>query len=249
MSWVAQRSRTAGMGRAVPGKTTAAFWAAEDEMASPVVASAGVVQMAPRAPSDGRRANGPRRRWPGGRAFFSRSRHATIVSASLPAVELPLRGARKPSYHCTNKQYRCNCRFSFFFFFFLKTFVRPIIAFRPFKYYSFPSPPPSPLPHTTCREVFSGCSRRRPSSVPRRLWLFFMEANESNEVQTTGTPPTSNGGGGTPKTSTEPSPAGSKILSKNSNGTSECERYLYVYLQHIPEHRSPTPPSPPPPFV
>jgi len=67
----------------------------------------------------------------------------------------------------------------------------------------------------------------RPLSVPPFV-ISFMEANESSEVRSTGTPPTANGGGGNSnfgggasKTSTDSSPAGSKILSKNSNGTSE----------------------------
>ncbi|XP_050421589.1 NGFI-A-binding protein homolog isoform X2 [Adelges cooleyi] len=70
-----------------------------------------------------------------------------------------------------------------------------------------------------------------------------MEANDSSEVRSTGTPP-SNGGNNCCGTSvavrtSEPSPSGSKILSKNSNGTmimtsnpsNEAELQLYRVMQ------------------
>lgn len=116
MSRVTQWLRTAGVGRGARYRREnhrRAFWTAEDEMAFPVVASPGVVQMASRAR--------PTIVEPtvGGDRVNARFSHGVAMRQSSRlhyrwSKLLLLCGAREPSYHIANKQYRYDCRFSFF---------------------------------------------------------------------------------------------------------------------------------------
>lgn len=146
------------------------------------------------------------------RAFFLRSRHAAIVTVTQPANE---------SLHCAHTVKTA----VFFYFFFSPNFSYfngySCLRFRfsrPFRF-------PTPRHVVKCFQVPVRCRVRRLPSFVSTVAIFFMEANESNEVRSTGTPPANGSGGsncrsGSSRTSAEPL-SGSKILSKNSNGTSE----------------------------